>query len=335
MQTWILPRGRGHGALHLVDRPFPALGPLDVRVRIAAVALNHRDLLVANEGGPDAGDVIPGSDASGVVVDVGGDVRGWAPGDRVMVAFFPHWIDGDPTPENSASGFGGGIDGLLAREAVVPASALVRLPAGMDFAQAATLPCAGVTAWNALFVAGGARPGDSVLLLGTGGVSMLALQLARAAGLRVIVTSSDDAKLERARALGAHATINYLACPEWDAEARALTGGRGVDLVLETGGDATLARSIRAVRKGGTVAVIGGTSGGYGGTLEPWALVAGAKRLAGVLVGSRRMAEDLVRFVAQAGIAPIIDRSFGFDEVPQAYAYLAAARHVGKVVVTF
>lgn len=332
MKTWRLQRGGGVESLELTETERPAPAPHEVRLRVRAVSLNHRDLLVARETGG-TGHVVPGSDAAGDVIETGDAVTEWKLGDRVFVAFFPAWLDGEPTPANSASGFGGGIDGLLAEEVVVPSSALVRLPANLDFSQGATLPCAGVTAWNALFAEGRVRPGDSVLLLGTGGVSIWALQLAKAAGLRVLITSSDDAKLERARALGADATINYANTPRWDEAVHELTQGRGVDLVLETGGDATLARSLRAARKGGTVAVIGGTSGGYGGTLEPWALVGGAKRLAGILVGNRRMAEDLARFVGQAHIEPVVDRRFRFADARAAFDHLAAARHFGKVVI--
>ncbi len=334
MQAYRIQRGGGIDRLEIFRRELPPLGPRDVRVQVRAVALNHRDLQVArDDAGPAAAMVVPGSDAAGTVLEVGSDVVAWQPGDRVFVAFFPHWIDGAPTPENSASGFGGGIDGLLSQEVVVPAQALVRMPAHLDFAAASTLPCAGVTAWNALFVEGRTKPGDTVLLLGTGGVSIWALQLAKAAGLRVIITSSDEAKLARARELGADATINYRRSIEWQREVLDMTDGRGADLVLETGGEGTLTRSIQATRKGGTVAIIGGVSGGYGGQLEPFALIGGAKRLAGILVGSRKMAEDLARFVEVAKIEPMIDRRFAFDDVRAAYACLEQARHFGKIVI--
>lgn len=332
MNVWQVRRGAGIESLAQVERPTPTPGPHDVLLRLRAAALNHRDLLVARDPG-DGGLVVPGSDAAGEVLAVGSSVQGWAPGDRAFVSFYPHWIDGPSTPENSSSGFGGGSDGLLAERVVVPAQALVRLPEGMDLATAATLPCAGVTAWNALFEGGRTQPGDNVLLLGTGGVAIWALQLAVAAGLRVILTSSDDAKLERARALGAAATINYRRDPDWDAAVRSATGGHGVELVLETSGEATLARSVRSTRKGGRVAIIGGTSGGYGGTLEPWSLVLGARTLTGILVGSRAMGERLARFVAQSRIDPLIDRRYGFAQLPEAYARLAGGQHMGKVVV--
>jgi NADPH:quinone reductase-like Zn-dependent oxidoreductase len=207
------------------------------------------------------------------------------------------------------------------------------MPAHLDFVEAATIPCAAVTAWHALFALDPLKPGDSVLLLGTGGVSTWALQLAKAAGLRVVITSSDDAKLDRALALGADATINYRRTPEWQDEALRLTDGRGVDRVLDVGGPDTLPRSIAAVRSGGTIAVIGRLTGTAGVTLDPAALFGGSKRLAGVLVGSRAMTADVARFVEVAGIRPVIDRLFDFDDARAAYAYLGGAQHFGKVVI--
>jgi len=331
MRAWKMNRGGGIASLACVQRSDPALRPGEVRVAVRAVSLNHRDLLMANDG--DGSLLVPASDAAGVIVETGAGVTAWRIGDRVFAAFFPDWIDGEPSDANSARGFGGGLDGLLAERVVLPASALVRVPATLEFAAAATLPCAGVTAWNALFEAGRARPGDRVLVLGSGGVSTFALQLARAAGLGVIATSSDDAKLARLQGLGAGATINYRNEPAWDRRVLELTDGRGVDLVLETGGDATLSRSIRAARKGGRIAVIGGTSGGYGGVLEPWALVGGAKTLVGELVGSRTMAESLARFVDENQVAPVIDRRFAFEDARAAFEHLAGARHLGKVVI--
>jgi NADPH:quinone reductase-like Zn-dependent oxidoreductase len=195
------------------------------------------------------------------------------------------------------------------------------------------LPCAGVTAWNALFVAGAVKPGGSVLLLGTGGVSLWGLQLARAAGVFTIVTSSQDEKLERARALGANATVNYRTSPEWQDEVLRLTEGAGVDVVVEVGGEGTLARSLKAAGPGGAIVVIGRVSGGGGVSIEPGALIGGAKRLTGITAGSRAMLEQLVRFVDVNTIAPAVDKVFPFDEAPAAYEYLAGGRHFGKVVV--
>ena len=204
----------------------------------------------------------------------------------------------------------------------------------ISYVEAATIPCAGVTAWNSLFVEGGLRAGDSVLLLGTGGVSIWALQLAKAAGLRAIITSSSDEKLQRARGIGAVATINYKTTPEWQDEVLRLTEGRGVDLVLEVGGQGTLSRSIASARMGGTIAIIGGVSGfGFGGELSPFALIGVAKRLSGIFVGSRSMFEDLNKFLSVAEIHPAIDHVFPFLQVREAYEHLSRAGHFGKVVI--
>jgi NADPH:quinone reductase-like Zn-dependent oxidoreductase len=249
-----------------------------------------------------------------------------------MTSFFPDWVDGAPTPEKTANPLGAIADGVLAEEVVLHEEALVAIPAHLSHIEAATLPCAGVTAWNALFVEGGLRAGDSVLLLGTGGVSILALQLAKAAGLRTIVTSSSDEKLERALGLGASATINYTTTPEWQDEVLRLTDGRGVDLVLEVGGQGTLTRSIASTLMGGTVAIIGGVSG-FGGELNPFALIGGAKRLSGIFVGSRGMLEDLSRFLSVAEIHPVVDRVFPFAQAREAYTHLERAGHFGKLVI--
>jgi NADPH:quinone reductase-like Zn-dependent oxidoreductase len=249
-----------------------------------------------------------------------------------MANFFPNWIDGPATPAKTAGSLGARGPGMLAETVVLPAHALVAIPPSFSFAEASTLPCAGLVAWNALFVTGCAKPGSSVLLLGTGGVSIWALQLAKAAGLRVLITSSDDDKLSLARQLGADETINYRQTPSWAARVRELTGGLGADLVLETSGQDTLAQSMSAVRSEGTVAVVGGTTG-WGGQIDADALIDGSLRLLGLLVGSRAMAEDLVRFVEHSRIRPLIDRRFTFAQAPAAYEYLSSGRHVGKVVI--
>jgi NADPH:quinone reductase-like Zn-dependent oxidoreductase len=277
--------------------------------------------------------LIPCSDGAGEVLALGAEVTRVRVGDRVAAAFYPSWIDGEPTQDKVARGLGGGRDGVLAQEVVLHEEAWFAIPSHLSYVEAATLPCAGVTAWNALFVAGGLERGDSVLILGTGGVSIWALQLAAAAGVQPIVTSSDDSKLERARALGAQATINYRDQPDWHERVLELTRGRGVDLVLEIGGRDTLKRSLAAARVGGSIAMIGGLAGAFGGELEPFALIERAQRLLGILIGSRAMSEDLSRFVASTGLRPVVDRVFDFAQAREAYAYLATAQHVGKVVI--
>lgn len=335
MQSYSIQRGAGIAGLELRSLSRAPLGPNDVRVGMRAVSLNYRDLLVAraeymNGGGAP---LIPCSDGAGEVLAVGAEVTRFRPGDRVAAAFYPTWIDGDPTEDKVARGLGGGRDGVLAQEVVLSEEAWFAIPSHLSYVEAATLPCAGVTAWNALFVAGELERGDSVLILGTGGVAIWALQLAAAAGLHAIVTSSDDSKLERARALGAHATINYREQPDWHERVLELTRNRGVDLVLEIGGRDTLKRSLAAARVGGSIAVIGGLGGGFGGELEPFALIERAQRLLGILIGSRAMSENLSRFVASTGLRPVVDRVFDFAHAREAYAYLATARHVGKVVI--
>ena len=332
--AYTLRRGAGIEGLTRVTRTRAAPGPHEVRVRMHAVALNHRDLMMARgHAGPPDLDVIPVSDGAGEVVETGREVTRLRVGDRVMSTFFPDWHAGVPDSAAIARALGGTADGVLAEEAVMDEHAWVAMPAHLDFAEAATLPCSAVTAWNALFVAAPLKPGDTVLLLGTGGVSIWALQLAKAAGLRVVITSSDDEKLERATALGADATINYRRTPEWEKDVLRLTGGRGADRVLDIGGPDTLSRSIEAARIGATIAVIGRLTGLDGVTIDPAALFGRGKRLAGILVGSRAMTEDVARFVEVVGIRPVIDRLFDFERAREAYAHLGSAQHIGKVVI--
>ena len=334
MKAYQIKAGRQIAGLEQVQRSNPVPAAHEVHVRIHAVSLNYRDLMIADGKYLSTGDapVIPCSDGAGEVIAVGAQVTRFRVGDRVTTSFFPDWVHGAPTPKNTANPLGALVDGVLAEELVLHEEALVAIPPHLSYAEAATLPCAGVTAWNALFVEGGLRAGDSVLLLGTGGVSVWALQLAKAAGLRTIITSSSDEKLERARTLGASATINYKTTPEWQDEVLRLTDGRGVELVLEVGGQGTLTRSIASVRMGGTVAIIGGVSG-FGGDFNPFALIGGAKRLSGIFVGSRSMLEDLNRFLSVTGIHPVVDRVFPFDDAREAYTHLEQAGHFGKLVI--
>lgn len=329
----ILP-GQNIDGLQCVELPQRALGAGEVRVKVHAVSLNFRDLAVA--AGNYIADVddpiIPCSDGAGEVIEVGAGVKRFRPGDRVAAAFFPCWIDGPSTADKIRHALGGDVDGMLAQEVCMDESALAPIPDGVDFVDAATLPCAGVTAWNAMFVTHRVKPGDTVLLLGTGGVSILGLQLAKAAGLRIVITSSSDEKLRRARELGAHHAINYRSTPEWHEEVLRATGGVGADIVLEVGGKGTVNRSVAAAAMNGTVAVIGGVSG-FGGDVNPAALLAGAKRLAGVYVGSRCMLENLMCFVQVAGIKPVVDRVFTFDQAREAFRYMESGSHFGKVVV--
>jgi NADPH:quinone reductase-like Zn-dependent oxidoreductase len=334
-RQYTLTRGDGIDRLAWHAQPRRPLADHEVRVRIRAVALNHRDLMLARgTAGVPGRRVVPASDGAGDVVEVGAAVAGLQVGDRVVSTFFPDWSAGPMTEDVAARALGGTLDGVLAEEVVLPASAWVRAPAHLDPAEAATLTCAGVTAWHALFGLDRALPpGGTVALLGTGGVSIWALQLAKAAGLRVILTSSDDDKLRQARQLGADATVNYRATPEWGEAIRALAGGHGVDRVLDVGGPDTVAQSLRALRAGGTVAIIGRLTGTAPAQFDPAEVFVGGKTLAGLMVGSRAMTQDLARFVEAHALRPVIDRRFAFERAADAFAYLAGGRHFGKVVI--
>ncbi|MFL9945811.1 NAD(P)-dependent alcohol dehydrogenase [Paraburkholderia agricolaris] len=334
MKAFQLKAGRGLSSLIVDDRSSEPLAPHEIRVQMEAAALNYRELQILDGryGLPDGASVTPGSDGTGIVVEVGANVTRFGKGERVLPAFWPDWIDGPITPGKTSSSFGAGIRGTLAAELVAGEHAFVSAPTTLSALEAACLPCAGVTGWNALFVAGGLRPGATVLILGTGGVSVWALQLARASGLRPIVTSSSDEKLRRARELGAAETINYRTTADWAAATRELTGGRGVDLVIEVGGSATIGQSVASVRQGGTVIVVGGVAG-TGGGLEPGSLIGGAVRLQGIMVGSRSMLEELVSFVDRTGLKPVVDRAFAVGETVHAFEALTTAGHFGKIAI--
>ncbi|MFM0738786.1 NAD(P)-dependent alcohol dehydrogenase [Paraburkholderia xenovorans] len=335
MNAWKLKAGAGIDGLTRSDAPIRAPGPNDVVVRIHAASLNYRDLMFARGDylGISDAPLIPLCDGAGEVIEVGRDVSRFKPGDRVINTYFPQWIDGAPAPSKVGNSPGAGVDGVLAERFVVDETALVAIPAHLGYEEASTLSCAGITAWNALFADGAAKPGATVVLLGTGGVSISALQLAHAAGLRTIITSSSDEKLARARQLGADETINYRATPEWQNEVLRLTNGVGADIVVEVGGRDTLPRSVAAAKMGGLVSIIGGVSSFDGPQLELLPVIGGTKRLHGIMVGSRSMLEDVARLVAAHQIQPVVDRVFDFDEAPAAYAHLKSGQHFGKVVI--
>ena len=330
MKAYRLSVGDGIEGLVPVELPDPAPGPGEVLIRVRATSLNYRDLLIARRSQQP---VIPLSDGAGEVVAVGQGVTRVAAGDRVAGCFFLDWRDGEVRPEYISAALGGGtVDGMLAEQVVLPAEAVVQLPAYITYEEAATLPCAAVTAWNAMFVQARLHPGQSVLLLGTGGVSIAGLQLGRIAGVRTIITSSSDEKLERARALGADATINYREREDWERAVLDLTGGRGVDLVLEVGGAATFPRSMAATRVGGHIALIGALAheGRDPGTAP---LVGRNIRATRIYVGSRAMFEDLLHALELRQVHPVIDRVFAFDEAAAAYRLLESQVHFGKVVI--
>jgi len=336
MHAYQITPGGGIESLEPIKLPRRELQHHEVRVKVRAVALNYRDLMVAHGSYPTSGEgaVVPGSDAAGEVTEVGPGVQGFRVGDRVATAFFPEWEDGKVNPGKTAVTLGAGGTGVLSEELVIDEGGLVAVPAHLSYEEAATLTCAGVTAWNALFVEGGLKAGDTVLLLGTGGVSIWALQLAKAAGVRTIITSSSDTKLEKARELGADVLINYRKNPEWQEEVLRATDGKGVDLVLEVGGQDTLARSIASAGMGGKLAVIGGLGGGFETGIQLLGIVIGGKSMSGIYVGSRKMQEDLSRLVSQRGIKPVVDRVFDVHQAREAYQHLASGNHFGKVVIS-
>jgi NADPH:quinone reductase-like Zn-dependent oxidoreductase len=330
MKAYQLTPGGGIEGIAQVELPEPEPGPGEVVVRVRATSLNYRDLLIARRT---QHPVIPLSDGAGEVVAVGSGVTRVGRRDRVAGCFFPHWPDGPVRPEYIEAALGGGdTNGMLAEQVVLRADAVVKLPEYMTFEEAATLPCAALTAWNAMFVQAGLLPGQSVLLLGTGGVSIAGLQLGQIAGVRTIITSSSDAKLERARSLGADATVNYRTHEQWEQEVLKLTDGRGVDLVLEVAGAATFPKSMAATRIGGSIVLIGAIAheGRDPGTAP---LVARNIRATRVYVGSRTMFEDMLRALALREVHPVIDRVFAFEEAPAAYRMLESQEHFGKIVI--
>lgn len=326
---------RDYGIEHLkmAERPDLAPGPGQVVVRVRAVSLNFRDTLVAKGlySRKLRLPLIPCSDASGEVIAAGEGVSRFRVGDRVAANFMPAWIEGEVTEEKARSALGAAVDGVLAEQVAFDERSLVRIPEGLSFEEASTLPCTGVTAWNALMVAGALKAGDTVLVLGTGGVSIFALQLARLAGARVFITSGSDEKLRRAADLGASAAINYKSTPDWEEKVRELTGRRGVDHVIEVGGGETLPKSVRAARFGGHIALIGNLTGRGGVDIVP--IFMKGLRVNGIFVGSRAMFEDMNRAIAQAGMHPVIDRVFAFEEAAAALRYMESGAHFGKIVV--
>src|SRR5262245_54920739 len=333
MKVYEIRDGFGLDSLRQADRADPKPGRGEVLVKVKAVSLNYRDLLVVKGVYNPKMNLprVPCSDGAGEVVAVGEGVRRVSPGQRVAGLFMPAWLEGELNDAKGKSALGGSVDGLLAEYVVLPEDAVVAVPAHLSDEEASTLPCAAVTAWNGLVHAGGVRPGESVLVQGTGGVSLFALQFARLAGARVIATSSSDEKLARVKALGASDGINYRATPEWGETVRQLTGGRGVDHVIEVGGAGTLAQSLRAVRTAGHVALIGVLSG-YG-QFNPLPILMKGVRVTGIYVGSREMFEDMNRAIALNRLKPVVDRVFAFTEAVEAFKYVESGAHFGKIVI--
>jgi NADPH:quinone reductase-like Zn-dependent oxidoreductase len=336
MRAYQLPKGgAGIEALARVERPDPPKpAHRQVLVRVRACSLNFRDLGIVRGSYrmPVRDNVIPLSDGAGEVVEVGPGVTHFKTGDRVAGNFFQRWAGGEAAADTHASALGGGIDGMLAEYALLEEDGVVKIPAHLSVEEGATLPCAAVTVWHAMMEHAKLKAGDSVLLQGTGGVSIFGLQFARAMGIAAIITSSSDDKLARAKALGAAHGINYKANPDWDKVAVEFTGGRGVDHVVEVGGAATLTRSFHAIRVGGKITLIGGLSGGAT-ELNPGLIFARRANVQGISVGSTQMFMAMNRAIEVSGIKPVIDKVFGFEEAQAAYHHMASGAHFGKIVI--
>lgn len=333
MKAYRLHAFGGPESLKCEELPSPEPGPGQVRVRVRATSLNFRDLMISKGVyNPKLKlPLIPLSDGAGEVTALGAGACRFRVGDRVVAAFMPGWPDGPPTEEKARSALGADVQGMLAEEVVLPEAGLLPIPAHLSFEEAATLPCAAVTAWNALVETGGIRPGDAVLVQGTGGVSIFALQFARQAGARVIATSSSDAKLARVREMGAAELINYKTTPAWDKRVRELTGGQGVDMIVEVGGAGTLPLSTRAVKLGGYIALIGVLTGA--GEFNPIPLLMKNIRLQGIFVGSVQMFASMLKAIEVSQLRPVVDRVFPFNQAVDALEYLESGAHFGKVVI--
>ncbi len=333
MKAWRIEDEGGIDALNLADIGIGEPGPGEVRFRVKASSVNRRDFNTVRAPGERNTPLprIPNSDAAGEVVAVGDGVTEFGPGDRVASCFFKRWEGGRMRAPIMASALGGAEEGMLSEEAILPQTALVAIPEHLTWEEAGTLTCAGVTAWNALVAQGCLKAGDTVLVMGTGGVSIFALQFAKMMGARVIVTSKSDEKLERARGLGADETVNYADTPDWDEAVMELTGGQGVDHVVEVGGPGTLQKSINATGFGGHIGMIGLLSLGEVNVVP---LLRKSVRLSGIYVGSREMFRDMNAAIGASRMRPVIDRVFGFDDARSAYHALGSDAHFGKIVIS-
>ena len=325
----------GLDGLRIGERPTPKIGPRQVLVRIRAASLNYRDVMILSGGYVRGVSLprIPLSDGAGEIVEIGSEVSRVAVGDRVCGTFFQRWVTGPVFAEMQDAALGGTAEGVLTELALLEADGVVRFPDHLSFAEAATLPCAGLTAWHGLFEASGLKAGDTALFLGTGGVSVLGMQLARAAGARAIITSSSDEKLERAKKLGASDMINYAKNPQWAATVREITGGRGVDCVLDVAGGAATKGALEALRHGGHLSIIGGRSG-PGGELDRRFVLQKGLQVHGINVGSRVMFEAMNRAIAVSGLQPVVDRSYALKDAVTAYRDFMTGKHFGKIVIT-
>jgi NADPH:quinone reductase-like Zn-dependent oxidoreductase len=322
--------GPGMGAIRVAAREARAPGPGEVLLKLKAASLNYRDLLVAKGFLPLQYPRIPLSDAVGEVVELGAGVSRVARGDRVCPTYYPDWISGPIAPEKFARDRGAGGDGVAAEYLALPERELVRVPAHLGDAEAAALPCAGVAAWTAVTQHAPLKPGSAVLIQGTGGVSLFALQFALAAGAETYLISSSDEKLERARQLGAHHLLNYRGMPQWSQEVLRLSGGRGVDLVVDIAGPGTLGQSIAALTSGGHISQVG-VLGDFEAPIPLYPVMTKAVHIDGVISGNREAAEAMMRAIGLHKIRPVVDREFGLDELPEALAALEGQGHFGKI----
>jgi len=333
MKLYEFRETKGIDSLMPVEREVPKAGPGQLLIRVHAVSLNYRDLLIA-QGRYMRGlklPLIPTSDGAGEIIEAGAGVTRVKRGDRVAGIFMQNWLSGEVSALSSRGALGGSIDGMLAEYVVLSQDGVVHIPSHLSYEEAAALPCAAVTAWNAL-TTWTLKPGVSVLVQGTGGVSIFALQLARLAGARVIVTSSSDEKLQKAKGMGASVLINYRSTPDWDQKAFEMTNGTGVDHVIEVGGAGTLARSMNAVRVGGRISLIGLLTGAEG-AVNPMPILGKQIQLQGIFVGSRDMFESMNRAITLHQLRPVIDRVFAFDEARDALRHMESGRHFGKIVI--
>lgn len=325
------PGGLDKLELSPIDTRAP--GPGEIQVEIKASSLNFHDYVVVVGLLPTDDGRIPMSDGAGIVTAVGEGVQTFAPGDRVLSHFFPHWVDGPAGFEKIQGIPGDNVDGFAARTVTMPSAAFSRMPTNLDFEQAATLTCAGLTAWRALMVETHLRPGDWVLVQGSGGVSLFALQFAKMMGCRVIATSSSDEKLQRLESLGADQLINYKSVTAWGDEVLALTGGHGADLVVEVGGSGTVPQSVRAVSFGGCISMIGVLTG-FAGEVPTAELFQKNARIGGITVGSQAHQRDMIAAVEANNLQPVIDSSYPLEELAEAFRHQESQRHFGKICVT-
>jgi NADPH:quinone reductase-like Zn-dependent oxidoreductase len=333
MRALVLDGDAGIDNLSVTERPAVEPGAGQVAVTMKAASLNYRDLATVESPMIKARlPLVPLSDGCGIVSAIGSGVTRVAVGDRVAPLFFQGWLGGEPTGPALATALGGALDGVARDQVVLSENGVSKVPAALSDEEAACLPCAALTAWRALMVEGDLKPGDVVLAQGTGGVSIFALQFAKAAGATVIITSSSDEKLERARALGADHTINYKTDPEWAKAARKLTGGRGVDQVVEVGGAGTFQQSIQAIRIGGRIAVIGVLTGAVQ-DLNVAAMFGANARIHGITVGSREQFEAMCRAIEANAIRPVVDKRFPLEDARSAFRAMKAGEHFGKIVL--